>query len=73
MACLLNNKLQPLKIALSEIYNGSEQSNLKKKKVYFNVDHNVCISRVFQLTTGHVLFTDKTLLFPEIWRLYGEI
>ena len=72
MACLLNNKLQPLKIALSEIYNGSEQSNLKKK-VYFNVDHNVFISRVFQLTTGHVLFTDKTLLFPEIWRLYGEI
>ena len=55
--CLLN-KLQPLKIALSEIYKGSEQSNFKKK-VYFNVYHNVFISRVFELTTGHMFFTDK--------------
>ena len=46
-------------------YNGSKQNDLKKS--LFQHYHNLFIRRVLELTISHVLFTVKTLLFPEIY------
>ena len=46
-------------------YNGSKHNDLKNS--LFQHYHNLFIRRVLELTISHVLFTVKTLLFPEIY------